>query len=362
MATHRPDPKDLAVLSSGTSRRMFLGGAAAAVAAASLLDGKLAWAGNVTQDYAASPPAGFVPFTAPGRVVKVKKAGSLMPNGFWPKPDDAKEMLRRALQELTGEADMAQAASKFVHHDDKVVVKVNGIGSPKMSTNPEVVLPFIEAMIAAGVPPENITVLEQWGSYLQSTRISAQNVPRGVKISIHNNTDSVMESRAIPGTGASTRFVRALTESTAVIAFPLIKDHSISGYTGCMKNMTHGCNCNPSSFHSYHESPHIALLYAQDVIKTRVRLHVTDGFKVMAHGGPTWKLAQYVVPHEALYVSTDPVAMDTIGWGIVEEERAKFKLKSLSDEGRVPGYIRAGADLGLGVADKNAIQLREIAI
>jgi uncharacterized protein (DUF362 family) len=348
------------------SRRAFLGGAAAVAVAGALLRPGVAHAEGAApataKSYAAVPPAGFSPFAAPGRIVKVKKANSLMPNGFYPKPDDAKEMLRRALEELTGEKDMAKAAAKFVHKDDKVCVKVNGIALKNMGTNKELVLPFLEAMIASGVPAGNITVLEQYGSFLAGTRIEQGNVPAGVKVVTHNNGNATMDSRMIPGTNTTTKFVAALTDSTALINFSLIKDHSICGYTGCLKNMTHGCSINPHDFHTHHASPQIALMAAQDVIKSRLRLNITDGFKVMAQGGPLFKSPQHVVPHEAVYVSTDPVAMDAVGWEIVEKERANFKLKSLTEEGRTPAYIRAAADLGLGIADRQRIRIKEVTI
>src|SRR4029079_2961119 len=110
---------------------------------------------------AASPPPGFVPFAAPGKVVRVEKPGSLQANQLYPKPEDAKAMLEKALTELTGEADIVKAVSRFVHKDDKVCVKVNGIARESFGTNKELVIPFLEAMIAAGVPAGNITVLEQ---------------------------------------------------------------------------------------------------------------------------------------------------------------------------------------------------------
>jgi uncharacterized protein (DUF362 family) len=257
---------------------------------------------------------------------------------------------------------MAQAAALFVHPSDIVCVKVNGIAGDKMGTAKELVLPFVEAMITSGVRPENITVLEQYGSFMAGTRITAQNVPRGVKTSVHQNQDATMDSRPIPSTGTSTKFVRVLTESTALINFSLIKDHSICGYTGCLKNMTHGMSVNPDAFHAHHASPQIALMAAQDVIRSRLRLNITDGFKLMAQGGPLWKSPQHVVPHEAVYVTTDPVAMDAIGWDLVEAQRAKFGLPTLTAAGRTPAYIQNAADLGLGVADRNAIVLREVTI
>jgi len=344
-------------------RRAFLGGAAATAAAATLLRSTAAFAGTGAQpNLAAQPPAGFVPLSAPGHVVRVRKSGCLEPNKIFPKPDDAKEMLRRALQELTGKADLVESARQFVSPQDRVCVKVNGIAHENMATNKELVLPFVEAMVAAGVPPAHITLLEQYPGFFNATRIRAKDVPAGVTISWHSNKDATMDWRVIPGTQRHAKFVRVLTESTALINFALVKDHSICGYTGALKNQTHGCNVNPQDFHDHHASPQIALLAAQDVFVSRLRLCIIDGFKLMANGGPLYKQPQYVIPHEAVYASTDPVAVDAVGWDEVEKARAKFGLKSLTDEGRPPAYIQAAADLGVGIADRSKITLHEVVL
>ena len=344
--------------SAGQSRRAFLGTAAAVAAAGTILPARRAFA--KTPELAAQPPAGFVPFAAPGRVVKVAKAGCLEANGIYPKADDAKEMLRRSMQELTGKSDLAEAVKLFVSPDDKVCVKVNGIAQQNMATNKELVLPFVDAMIASGVPAANITILEQYPGFMNGTRITARGVPAGVSVAWHTNKDATMDWRDIPGTQRHTKFVRSLTEATALINFALYKDHSICGYTGALKNMTHGCSVNPQDFHDHHASPQIAILSAQDVLRTRLRLCIIDGFKVMAHGGPLYKHPEYVTPHEAVYVSTDPVAIDAIGWDVVEKARTKFHLKSLTAEGRPPAYIQAAADLGVGIADRSKITLQEV--
>jgi len=356
-----------AVEAAKRSRRSFLGGAAAAAAGVAVLGGEHAAHAAVDPaaagpNLSAAPPAGFTPFAAPGRIVKVKKAGSLQKNKVYPVADDAKAMLTRCLTELTGEPDLVKAVGRFVHKDDKVCVKVNGIALRNHATNLELVTPFLEAMIASGVPAEHITVLEQYGSFLAGTRITQQNVPAGVKVTVHQNSDATMPERMIPGTGVKTKFVRALTEATAAINFSLIKDHSICGYTGALKNMTHGCQIVPHYFHTHHASPQIAMLYAQDVIKSRVRLNITDAFQVMYHGGPLDKQPQYRVPYEAVFATTDPVAMDTIGAEIVEQLRKENRLQSLAAEGRPPAYIKAAGDLGLGVADRAQIQLKEVVI
>lgn len=342
-------------------RREFLG-ATAAGAALALTHGKSFAADQAPASLAAVAPKGFVPFASPGRVVRVKKPGSLARNQIYPKPDAAKEMLERVMTELTGDSTLVESMKRFVHPADKVCVKVNGIALHNMATNKEFVLPLLDAVIAAGVPAGNITVLEQYGSFLAGTRINASNVPHGVKVAVHNNSDATMAFRMIPGTGVQTKFARVLTESTALLNVSLVKDHSIAGYTGALKNMTHGMTVNPQDYHLHRASPQIALLAAQDVLTSRARLHLSDVFKVICHGGPLDKHPEYRLPYEAVMASTDPVALDTIGWEIVDELRAKKHLRPLAAEGRAPTYLEAAGTLGLGVADRAKIHLRDVAI
>src|SRR6185295_3036120 len=128
----------------------------------------------------------------------------------------------------------------------------------------------------------------------------------------------------------------------------------------CLKNMTHGSIINPHEHHAHHASPQIAVLYAHEILKSRVRLHITDGFKIIYDQGPLDKNPKRRIPHGAVYVATDPVAMDTFGLGVVEKARKENGLKTLSQAGRQPTYIAKAAELGLGVHDLNRIRVQEV--
>jgi uncharacterized protein (DUF362 family) len=317
----------------------------------------------------ARPPAGFVPLSLPGRIVRVDKANTLLDNGLWPKQEAATAMLERAMSELTGESDLGKAFAKFVHPADKVAIKPNGIAGRKgatMAANKELVLAIVRGVIAAGVPATNIHIYEQYPSFMAGTRIADKagvidpDFPAGVTTSVHENKDATMDE--IPAAGGKTRYVRAFTEATAVINVTQIKDHGICGYTGTLKNITHGSIVNPHDFHAHNASPQIAQLYAQRLVTSRVRLHITDGFKLIYDEGPLDKNPSRRIPHEAVYACTDPVAMDVIGWGVVEKHRRDNGLPTLKDAGREPTYIRVASELGLGVFDKNHIRLREVRI
>lgn len=345
-------------LTGGLGRRGFLATGAAALAAGSLASSTARAAGKST---AASPPAGFVPMNMPGKIVKVSKANTLQPNGLWPKEDVAKQMLERVMTELTGEASLEKAVGRFFHKDDKVAIKVNGIAGQKgqtMATNKELVLPFIDALLALGIPPANVWVYEQY--YMTGCRIDDKNLPKGVKCYNHGNGQATMDDIVVGG--IKTKFTKYLTDATAVANFSLIKDHGICGYTGLLKNMTHGSNINPQDFHAHTAAPQIAHLYAQDAIKSRVRLNITDGYKIMYEGGPIDRRPDCRPPHEAIYACTDPVAMDTLGYHMVDKIRTEKGMKTLADAKRAASYIQQAAELGLGVGKLDDIRLREVAI
>ena len=58
----------------------------------------------------------------------MNKAGSLRPGNLFPKPDAAKEMVHRAVMELSGRTTMADAWRAFAHPHDRVAIKGNGLG------------------------------------------------------------------------------------------------------------------------------------------------------------------------------------------------------------------------------------------
>ena len=326
-----------------------------------------AWAADGSESLVAHAPPGFVPLALPGKVVKVSAKGdfaSIMHrNQVWPKPEVAKRLLEEALTKLTGAPNMAEAMKKFVHKDDIVAIKPNGIAGSSMSTSFELIAPLVEACIAAGVPANHITVYEQFTSYLLSTRVGAPkyDLPKGVAIAVHNNKDFNMPGVKIYE-GITTKYCRTFMAATAVIDVGLIKDHSICGYTGALKNMTHGNINNPEAHHAHYANPQIAMLYAHPIMTSRARLHIADGFRLMYNGGPLFKDTNAVIPHGAVYASTDPVALDAIGSDTVDRERKNHKMRTLAEVGRASKYIQTAGDLGLGVAHLDKIRLDSVEI
>jgi len=285
-----------------TTRRHFVQGAVAAAGAATL-GARPSEAAPSIDSYIAKPPAGFTPFTAPGKITKVSAKGDfasfMQPNQLWPKPEIAKSLLEKAMMEFTGGSNLNAAMGRFISKDDVVAIKVNGIAGQKgtytMATNYEVILPVVESVLALGVPASKITVYEQFPDFLAGTRVGVRKwtLPAGVVTGTHNNQD--------------------------------------------------------------HKMPEIAIYQG---VKTKYARIFTDAFKIMYDKGPLDKDPKTRIPHGALYACTDPIAMDTMGVKIVNDERKQRNLPSLKDAGREPRYIQTGAEFGLGVHDLNQIRLQ----
>ncbi len=354
-------------ISPKVSRRQALQ-AGAAVAAATALSSEAALADPDT--LVATPPKGFVPLAVPGKVVKVSAKGDfkdvMQPNLLWPKEDVARRLLEKAMTEFTGAPNLVEALGKFIHKDDVVAIKPNGIAGQKghtMATNFELILPVVEGLLKLGVPADKIMVYEQFPGFLMGTRVNVRSwkLPEGVQTGTHNNKIHPMKDVRIYQ-GIPTKYCKQLLEATAVIDMSQIKDHSICGYTGCLKNITHGTINNPHDHHAHQASPQIAMLYNHPIVTSRVRLHITDGFKLTYDKGPLDKDPKTRILHGAVYVATDPVAQDVIGWQAVEEERKKRNLKSLAAAKREPRYIQTAGELGLGVADPKQIRFKSLEV
>ncbi len=359
------------------TRRRFVQSIAGGAAAAGILTPRLLAAAAPpgadtpgVERFVARTPPGFYPWSAPGRVVKVAAKSSfsdiMQPNQLWPKEDVARRLLERAMMDLTGAPTLVEAMKKFIHKDDVVAIKPNGIAGQKgatMAVNFELILPVVEAVLAVGVPAERVTVYEQYPTYLVGCRVNAGKwkLPDGVKTTTHNNRDMEMPPVRIYQ-GIPTRYCRTFTDATAVIDMTMIKDHGICGYTGTMKNITHGNVNNPQDHHAHAASPQIAMLYNHPIVTSRVRLHITDAFKIMDDRGPLDRDPRARIAHGAVYVATDPVAMDAVGWDVVEASRKQRRLPTLTEARREPRYIRTAADLGLGVLDRNQIRLTSVEV
>ncbi|MBN2802920.1 MAG: DUF362 domain-containing protein [Deltaproteobacteria bacterium] len=290
----------------------------------------------------------------PGHVVKVHMAG--MRKGIYPDKDAARMMVERAVTELAGERDIKNAWMQFVKPDDKIGLKINCLGTKMVSSMKEVVFSIAESLVEAGIPKRNIVIFDMYASNMMGGRYDQQPNPEKIRVLAHR--DAPYHNKTYKAGPAVARFSEIFMSCDSIINIPPIKDHDLVGVTCCMKNVTFGVVEKP---HLNHEvgNEAIAHLWSLEEIRKRVKLNIIDGSTILFDGGPKFNRKAHV-PHESIYATTDPVAMDSIARELIELLRAEHGLKSLNDVKRPPEFIELSQKLGLGIADRKRINLQTV--
>jgi uncharacterized protein (DUF362 family) len=268
-------------------------------------------------------------------------------------------LLDRAMQSLFDVDHPAEPWKKFVRPGETVGLKVNALGGRGLSSNVQLVEAICERLQEAGIRARDIVVWDRDTDELERV---------GFRVSTADNrvqcfgTDRVGYEDELETYGSvGSRLSKILTERCAVlINLPVLKDHDGAGITIALKNM-YGVIHNPNKYHPNGCDPYIADLNMLPAIRTRMRLTICDATTACYEGGPGYK-PQYCWQNNALIVSRDPVALDSVGWQIIERKRAEKRLKTLEADGRSPRYIATAADgqHRLGTNDPRRIEVVEV--
>jgi uncharacterized protein (DUF362 family) len=343
---------------SGSTRREFLtstviGAAALGLPSVALAKKKLAPRQGKANALFPPSAAAATRFAAKGTVVRVTKAGALG-GGAIPPAAVARQMVDRAVMELTGAAKPEDAWAQFVSPSDKVLVKPNGFGFPTMAAHPETTFAIVAALQAVGVPAENIIVYDQYQNRMQASRYRVT-LPTAKGVRVLSNKQAPYEKAFRRTAAGKTQLALPVLWASVIIDVPVLKTHDLSGVTCAMKNITHGVTANPWSFHR-DGCAGIPAVWSLPEIKDKVKLVVCDGFKLLYDGGPHDK-ARYKVPFDSVLAATDPVAMDRLAWELIDQVRTGKGKPTLTKIGKAPRFIEAAAAAGLGVAARDQIKL-----
>ncbi|MEW5925262.1 MAG: DUF362 domain-containing protein [Candidatus Zixiibacteriota bacterium] len=150
-----------------------------------------------------------------------------------------------------------------------------------------------------------------------------------------------------------TRILTDMVDSN--INLPVLKDHSIAGLSGGLKNMFGAIN-NPNKYHADNCSPFAAHVSALEPIKSKNRLVILDAVRVQYHMGPGYD-SRYIHQYGGLIMSVDPIAGDRVALEILEHIRAIHNMPTLKDAGRPVHYLDEAEKISLGVADMTRISI-----
>ena len=351
-------------------RREFIKGAAAAGASVALLPGTACRAGE--KPAAPSEKSRIVEVFAPGIVDEEHR-----PNEDW-----LARVVGQGVMELTGEDDLAAAWKRFVRPDDVVGIKINSWGNRLVSAKRSIMWAVADGVRAAGVPAERIVVWDQYQNNLDDyvRRRKLEQRAGGTRFEACSPPVTKEQARKPePLPGFDTDKVRlpwgevrvaelVANELTAIINLAVLKDHLTAGVSGALKNISHAVVERPWQCHDNFCDPYIADIVNIPVVRDKLRLHILDAVVGIAAGGPQLQSLDRLFINERLLLSTDPVALDRIGYDWIAAtrlERGYSPMESRTDRapgmtGIPGGYIATAAARGLGIDDRAAMNIAKI--
>ncbi len=327
-----------------------------------------------------------------GRVVEVSHAQIVKEAKIV--PDALREMMTKGMMRLTGEHSEIGAWRHFFGKDDIVGIKGCPVGIPDAIAHPETLTEVIRGLMLAGVHPKNIIVFERnetdlkrggYTSILPEGARNASGSPASLEIQLRTEgypgtTVSGYDEKVFvdfprlgPGADANNPAHRrscllkvASQDVTKVVNVCSLKDHAASGVTMALKNMSHGFTNNTWRTHVDPASPwtdlYIPAVVGLPTVRKKVALHICDALWGVYDGGPgNWNPHFRSWQYGAILFATDPVALDRIGWNILDQKRRAMGLPCLAETGtqaenpghetfarRQPHHILRAGEKGLG--------------
>lgn len=264
-------------------------------------------------------------------------------------------LLNQGLQKWFDRQSKVDCWREIAKPNDVVGIKINCLAGKGLSTQPELVTAIIEGLKSAGVKERNIIVWDRLNQDLQRAGFSI-NTKGNVKF--FGNDVAGYSSDLICYGAVGSLVSRVVTEYCSVlINVPILKDHGIVGVSVALKNYF-GAIHNPNKYHDHIGDPYVADVNMFADIRQKTRFTICDALVAQYEGGPPF-MPQWAWPFGGLILGQDMVAIDQIGWEIIEEKRHLQGLQSLKAVGREPTYIAraASAEYQLGVNDKQQIEL-----
>ena len=294
-------------------------------------------------------------------------------------------MVDRLVLGVTGQTDIARAWSSLVLPSDKVGIKISAAGGELFTTHHEVVDAIIDGLVAAGHSRNNIIVwdrslggIKEAGYRVGSDRYQLKAIaPRAGydakavfsapllgklvwgDVDYQSDLGKTVPLSDTENTSTISYFSRILSsEVTKIINVPVMSTTEMNGIAGCLYNVTIPNIDNWRRFAqgSGFGAGSIAEIYADPMVGKKVVFNLMDGLVAQYAGGPQSQ-PNYSVHHATLYASKDPVAVDAVALKLLEQWRTRSSLPAI---GRMAAHVQAAAQMGLGNAAPERIEIKNV--
>jgi hypothetical protein len=328
-----------------------------------------------------------------------------------------RQMVDSSLLKLTSSSDLGTAWTRLgITPQDVVGIKITTMGGPLLSTHRAIVQAICDGLQAAGVAPSHIIIWDKDASDMRSagyppapavgSRVGIASIFPGtgydpeviykneilgtlmwgdsdfirhgdgdelaraaseaVKSKAYggdngNGTggDDALTSAATPQTSNKSYYARLVTTlCTKIINVPVLTDNAYIGLNGCLGSLALACVDNNRRFQGEptYGDPAICEILSKDFIRRKVVIHILDALVSEYAGGPRFD-PQFTKSIGAIYVSRDPVAIDSLVVKRLEQWRASDKQGRIDPIGKMASHIHSAASFGLGTDDPARIQL-----
>jgi uncharacterized protein (DUF362 family) len=343
---------------------------------------------RVVTSYRSPGRGAGMPGLYPGRVVTVHSAKCIDEVSENVDVPTVQEMIRRGMTALTGDRDARDSWARFFNAQDFVGIKINCSGAPGAMSMPDVVADICRNLMIVGVKPTNIVIHERGGGQILLAKYD-QFVPAGIRVESANtwlgyDPNVYVEANFFGEDDTRSYLMRMVTEQfTKIINVPNMKDHSASGVTGCLKNISYGEFNNVARSHYRAQTEtltFIGTLAMVEPLRSRTVLQIMDGLRGVWHAGPFSTNRRYRFYPKQMKFGTDAVAMDRLLIDIIDDKRKQEGAISVWERDRKyfgttaqwqanpnvnrfdreTGHIEYASKLGLGVYDVRTIDHAEI--
>lgn len=306
-----------------------------------------------------------------------------MVGGFTPAEAVVRSMVNAVAMAVTGKGSPAAAWGSLVKKDDVVGIKVAAAPGGMGGTHPAVARAIALGLQSAGVPAAHIIVWDRNREDLAAAGFSSNDPDFRLEWTdpaTGYDKDAVLTAPVLGrliwgdskfGDRKSTRIEDMLSQGdqlsstsyysmilskkvTKVINVPSLCDSYMCGLNGALANMTLWNVDNWRRFikEPNFGNPYIAEIYADPIIHDKVVLTIMDGLALQFAGGP-FPNPNFTRPYFTIFASADPVAVDAVAAGIVDEYRLANKLPKMRP---MAGHIETAASMGLGNSSADSIE------
>lgn len=270
--------------------------------------------------------------------------------------DDAvRMMVNEAVRTFADTRTVAEAWEQIIPDPTKkVAIKIN-CQIPGIYTKAKVVIPITEGLIARGVPADNIIIYDRTDNAFSYAGFVQNPGGPGVRVGVLNDGDFGGYSDY----AELYHIAKLLIDESGgydcdyLINVPVCK--ALDGYSGVTMSMkNHYGTCDPRHDDIHNE---ICRTNALPAIRDKTRLIVLDAcyceYKWYNGRDQTW-----VDVVNKIMVSDDPVAVDYLGWQIIEAHRSQHGFPPCDPYPYAIDYAAEG--YGLGTNDPDQMEIVEV--